>query len=378
MAPDRLRVLCVGRDLKGGGAERLQLTLLQELATEVEITVAYMSSDGELYAGMDASWPVTYCASSGAGLKWMAPSALWKITRLLGRHDIVFAMQDATPAYVAGLAASLTKKPSVVWLHSLWPACMQSLARWHLQAAARLYPTFDRVVTVSEVAAASLTTWLPRLRRKTEVVPNFIDIGRTETLARCALPLEWRHLVSKGPLIVVVGRLVAQKRVDLTIRAVAELVRHEPTVRVAVVGDGPERKRLEALSETLGVAQTIHFCGYQSNPFPFVRAATAICMPSRDESFGMVALEGLALGKAVVTCDDSGGTLEVIDGGRLGHVSSPRPEALASALKRALLDVRGSTSTSRQHVERFALRNAVPRFVDILAQAARPLAMKAR
>ena len=307
MASSRLRVLCVGRDLKGGGAERLQLALLCELAAEVDITVAYMSPEGELRASMDAFWPVTYCTSSGARLRWVAPGALWKIASLLAEHDVVFAMQDATPAYVASLAASLTHRPSVLWLHSLWPACLQSLARWHAPVASRLYPTFDRIVTVSDVAAASLTAWLPRLQTKTEVVPNFIDVERTDTLARCALPRPWQHLASPGPLVAVVGRLVAQKRVDLVIRAVPELVKRVPTARVVVVGDGPERTRLEALSEGLGVAHAIQFCGFQINPFPFVREAAAVCMPSRDESFGMAALESLALGKAVVTCDDSGG-----------------------------------------------------------------------
>jgi len=127
----------------------------------------------------------------------------------------------------------------------------------------------------------------------------------------------------------------------------------------------------------LGVAHAIEFCGFQINPLPFVREAAAVCIPSRDESFGMVALESLALGKAVVTCDDSGGVLEVIDGGRFGHVSSPDPGALAHALAQALVDARSASTLSRQHVERFALRGAVARFVDILEQTAGLPAMKA-
>ena len=289
----------------------------------------------------------------------------------------MFAMQDATPAYLSSLAASLTNKPSVLWLHSLWPACLQSLSRWHAPVAARLYPTFDRIVTVSDLAAASLTAWLPRLQSKVEVVPNFIDTTRTETLALRPLPRQWQHLGSQGPVVAVVGRLVAQKRVDLIIRAMSALVRRVPTARVAVVGDGPERERLEALAKELGVAHAVEFCGFQLNPLAFLREAAAVCMPSRDESFGMVALEALALGKPVVTCDDSGGVLEVIDGGRFGHVSSPTPEALAEALAQVLVDARGETALGRQHVKRFALRNAVRRFVEILEQTARPSTMKA-
>lgn len=119
-----------------------------------------------------------------------------------------------------------------------------------------------------------------------------------------------------------VGRLVAQKRVDLVLDAVARLRRQGRTVRLTVVGDGPERGNLEARARELGIDNLTKFCG--SVP-PAALAETignadVMAFPARREGLGLAAAESFMLGIPVVACMDGGGVVDVVPADGPGRV----------------------------------------------------------
>ncbi len=123
-----------------------------------------------------------------------------------------------------------------------------------------------------------------------------------------------------------VGRLVARKAHDLLLRAVAELRREGEAVAAVVVGDGPERPRLQALARELGVEDAVHFAGFvPEEALPrYYAAADAFVMASRQlpdrdgvEGFGIVFLEAGAAGLPVVGAA-TGGIPEAVEHGRTG------------------------------------------------------------
>ena len=146
----------------------------------------------------------------------------------------------------------------------------------------------------------------------------------------------WRTEAFEG-FVLSVGRLEGLKRTDLLIRALAHV---KGSARAEIVGEGPERERLEALAKDLGLAGRVTFHGYVDDARVkelYARCACVFYAPW-DEDYGLVTLEAFHSGKPVVTTDDSGGVLEFVRDGETGLVTRPDPLAVAESLARLLGD----------------------------------------
>jgi glycosyltransferase involved in cell wall biosynthesis len=105
-----------------------------------------------------------------------------------------------------------------------------------------------------------------------------------------------------------------------------------------LVGDGPERARLEALRDSLGLQRVVTFAGWQADVAPWLASFDVFVLPSRGEHFGRVLVEAMALGKPVVATD-AGGVPEIVRDGETGLLAPPAdPAALAAAVARLVED----------------------------------------
>jgi glycosyltransferase involved in cell wall biosynthesis len=152
-----------------------------------------------------------------------------------------------------------------------------------------------------------------------------------------------------GAGVVVLGRLTAQKRVGLAIRALGELVRAGRPLALTIVGDGPERIRLEALVVTLGLHRSVRFTGeVPPQEVPEALGNTDVLIfPAEGEGFGLAAVEALLAGIPVVACRDGGGVVDVMETPGAGLVVHPDPAAIAAAVVR-LLDDPGTRARARE------------------------------
>jgi glycosyltransferase involved in cell wall biosynthesis len=108
------------------------------------------------------------------------------------------------------------------------------------------------------------------------------------------------------PTIVTASRLVPYKRVDLVVRALAKLAPDHPGVRVRIVGQGPERERLEQLAEELGVSSRVEFVGYvpvHDDVLKIIANASVFVSASEIEGFGISVVEAAAVGVPFVISD---------------------------------------------------------------------------
>ena len=97
-----------------------------------------------------------------------------------------------------------------------------------------------------------------------------------------------------------VGRLVAVKNIGLQIRAMAEAVKKYPNAELIIVGDGPERKKLELKIKNLKLQNYIKLLGWQNNPDEFYSQADAFLLTSDYEGWGMVAVEAANYGLPII------------------------------------------------------------------------------
>ena len=149
-----------------------------------------------------------------------------------------------------------------------------------------------------------------------------------------------------GPLLLFVGRIQPLKGVEVAVRALGQLRGTHPDARLAVVGgpSGPrgqaEVDRMVALVDRLGLADRVLFVPPRPHELlsTYYRAADVCLVPSRSESFGLVALEAAACGTPVVA-SDVGGLRTLVDHGRTGYrVEDGDPRAFAGRVEEILDD----------------------------------------
>lgn len=210
-----------------------------------------------------------------------------------------------------------------------------------IRTESHLVSDCDRLLVPTHRERAFLTKHYRAPNRKIGLVPCGVNLnlfqpkGRTASRRRLGLAPELR-------LLLFVGRFEAMKGLDVLIRAMGRL-RSRPRLHLIVVGgdgDGtPETRRFRELSATEGVQDRITFAGRQDQSLLpwYYSAADALVMPSRYESFGMVALESLACGTPVVATRV--GAMETVING-LGNgclVRDRKATSLAEAVE-AVLD----------------------------------------
>jgi glycosyltransferase involved in cell wall biosynthesis len=158
------------------------------------------------------------------------------------------------------------------------------------------------------------------------VFRNGVDLERFRPVpqpeARAALGL------TGSPLLLSVGYLIERKGQHLLIEALAQLRARLPGAHLVLVGDGPERARLEALAARLGVLEQVNFVGAVSNAalYQWYSAADVFLLASSREGWANVLLEAMACGTPVVATD-IWGTPEVVADASVGRLVDRRDAA---------------------------------------------------
>jgi L-malate glycosyltransferase len=201
----------------------------------------------------------------------------------------------------------------------------KTAAQIALQRAA--YTFAHRVVANSRAAASRLER--ERIaRRKIAVIPNGIDCSRFAT----------HQEKTSRRRVIVVANLRREKAHDVLLRAAVTIVRRFPDATFDVVGDGPQREPLAALTHTLGLERAVRFLGHRDDIPALLAAADIFVLPSRSEAFPNAVLEAMAAGLPVVATA-VGGIVELVADTRTGLLVRPDdPASLAARLCDVMLD----------------------------------------
>ncbi len=168
-----------------------------------------------------------------------------------------------------------------------------------------------------------------------EVIPNFVDTDsfcplkvRPDSAARRALLGRWlgeevtESEARRIKLILHSSNFRPVKRIDDILALMRALLDKLPTsvrVLLMLVGDGPEKPRLKALADELGLSQAVRFLGVQHDFVPLLQHSDVFLLPSALEGFGLSALEALSCGVPVVA-SRAGGLVEVVEEGQTGFL----------------------------------------------------------
>jgi glycosyltransferase involved in cell wall biosynthesis len=170
----------------------------------------------------------------------------------------------------------------------------------------------------------------------------------------------------KGPLLLTAGALIPGKGQSDAIAALQKI----PEATLLLVGDGPDRRMLDALVKERGLQERVRLLGNvpHAEVATLMGAADIMVLPSRSEGLANVWVEALACGTPVVTCD-VGGAREVIDRPEAGALVPPEPEAIANAVN-AILSNPPEQAAVQKAAERFSWEKNSARLFEHLSRVA--------
>jgi len=353
-------------DLRGGGAERVNLDLASEFSKMGHaVEFVLMQARGELLSDALSQFSVV---DLGVKRARQVPLALAKYLRN-ERPDALLAAMWPLTAIAPLMRLVGYRGRIVVSEHSLLSMQYDIRGRVHQTllrgSIAVSYRLADALVAVSGGVAGDLSALSGLPLKSFEVVHNPVPIrpSPVETVIR---DIEALWSSPHGTRIVTVGSLKASKNHNLLLRAFARLARSD--ARLMLVGTGTGEADLRNLAAELAIVDRVIFVGFHADPTPFYCTADLFVLSSNYEGFGNVIVEALACGTPVVSTDCPSGPAEILAGGKFGTlVPVGDVGALAAAIDTALSSPH-DTDALRRRATDFAPGIAAKRYLDLLAR----------
>jgi glycosyltransferase involved in cell wall biosynthesis len=234
----------------------------------------------------------------------------------------------------------------------------------------RLYPKAAAIIGVSEGVADNLTKLGGIKPERIHAVPNGILLDEVDRLAAEPVNHPWFEESQTRPIITAVGRLVPKKDYPTLLRAFVS-VREKQNARLLVLGEGKERKRLEALSRDLGLAEDVDLIGRVANPFAYLAHSSLYVLSSTYEGMPSALIEALACGCPAVSTDCPAGPSEILENGRYGRLV---PIGDVDELAHAIQDTLATPPPRERQIARarqFGAERTVNGYVEVLERVLR-------
>jgi glycosyltransferase involved in cell wall biosynthesis len=264
---------------------------------------------------------------------------------LTGRNSLVSVVEHTTHSYAI-------KKKKVI------PRMINKIIYKYL------YPTAENIIHVSEEAARDLEIMYGWERGKVKVAYNPIVPDRGIKVNGNKPPHPWfeKHEI---PVILGVGRLIPDKNYSMLVSALS-IIKNKCNCRLIILGQGPERDKLEKQIAELELQDHVCLAGYVHDPYNYMKYADVFVLSSRREGLPTVLIEAMACGCPVISTNCLSGPSEILDNGKYGYLVDVDNE---NALAEAILSTLAKPPSSDILVERakkYSISNSVERYIEIL------------
>lgn len=331
-----LRAVMLLSDAFGGfgGIAKFNRDFLSALSVSSHIeSVHVLPRSIPEWIGTEIPKAIVYDRKAAAGILSYAR----RLARYLTSRDevdiVICGHRNLLPA--AWLLARLRSARLVLVIHGIeaWRRSPSPVVNW-------LSGQVDAVISVSRFSAERFLSWSRLPADSVFILPNCVDVERFKPQ-----PKDPALIASNGlgasKLLMTVGRLAANERYkgfDEVIELMPHLLRRHPDLKYMIVGDGPDRPRLEALARAHSISDKVIFAGRisEDDKVDYYNLADVYVMPSSGEGFGIVLIEAAACGVPVVGSSIDGSREALLDG-KLGRLVDPADvvglyEAIAAAL----------------------------------------------
>jgi glycosyltransferase involved in cell wall biosynthesis len=268
-----------------------------------------------------------------------AIGVIWHAVRIPRRRDDIPGMIVSTHVNFAPVGRLVKRLANVSFA-----AVGHGIEVWNIDKASvrNGLRQADQLIAVSRFTRTRMATAVGVSEERIEVLPNTFDSEKFRPGPKPAALLQRYGLSASQPIILTVARLAETeqyKGYDNVLLALPAVLQQFPDARYIIVGDGPDKTRLGALSRELGVKDKVIMAGYVPNEelAGHYNLCDVFVMPSKGEGFGIVFLEALGCGKPVIA-GTKDASAEAVLNGKLGVMVDPEDvAAIADAICRILL-----------------------------------------
>ena len=324
------KILFLIHDLGAGGAEKVLVNLVNHLdRSRFDITLIALFGGGvnEQFLKRDIHYRALFgrtVPGNSRLMKLLSPAALHKW--FIREHF------DIEVAYLEGPSARIISgckdegTATAAWIHGQMHTKERAAASFRSYAeAAECYGHFRKIICVSEGVRENFRTVFPDIQN------SMVLYNTNETASILAKRNEQPgdNIFSDGEIrICGVGKLVPGKGFDRLARIHAGLAEEGFPVHTYLLGEGPERERIEQYVKEKHLEDSFTLLGYQTNPYQYIGRCDLFVCTSLSEGFSTAATEALILGNAVVTAPVSGMREMLGENNEYGIIAEDGEEAL--------------------------------------------------
>ena len=217
--------------------------------------------------------------------------------QLKGKYDVEIAFLEGPITRIFSYRNKNVKK--ITWIHNdiskVFGAGFKSKIKRILDR--KIYSKYNELIFVSKDNLKKFNEIYPNVDVDRQVIYNYIDKEKVLRKAQEGQDIKFDENVTN---FVTVTRLVEQKAIDRLIKVHKSLIDGGYYHKIYVIGDGPEKEKLENLIEINNVNDTFLLLGKKENPYPYIKNATYFCLLSNFEGYGMVIEEAKILNKPII------------------------------------------------------------------------------
>lgn len=364
-----------------GGAERVLVDLSNRLCDNYDITIFTIYAKGELEKQLNPKVKL----KSLYGVRYDELSKRQKILiplklyfnkksvydkKIKGDYDTEIAFLEGPVTRLFSVKNKNTRK--VAWIHNDISLVFGTGIKAKIKKVAdrRIYSKYDTLVFVSRDNMRKFReVYKDTVRNeylepvKKEIIYNYLDSERVIEKAG-----EKPEVVfDEGELnFVTVARLVPQKAIDRLIRVHSKLIKNNLEHNFYVIGDGPEKGRLEDMIKEYGVSNTFHLLGKKENPYPYIKNSDYFCLLSNFEGYGMVLEEAKILGKSIIITNTA--AREAVEKYEDSVIIENNEEKIYEELKKIIERDKNKASKNLQENKKYDNSNIIDKIIKLVGE----------
>jgi glycosyltransferase involved in cell wall biosynthesis len=332
------KILFLIHDLGQGGAEKVLVNLVNNMDRtkfDISVTVLFGGGVNEQFLKPDIHFRAVFPKEVPGNSKLMMLLTPEQLHRMCVKqhYDIeVSYLEGPSARVVSGCPYSDTRL--VCWIHSVLASAQMASASFRSrEEARRCYEKFQQIVCVSQTTKEAFMSVFPSAQN-VAVLYNTVD---SEAILKQSVQPIPENLFTNGAYsLLAMGSLKPVKGFDRLIRIHENLKKDGYPVRTYILGCGPELQNLRRQSELSGVADSVIFLGYDTNPYKYLLKSDLFICSSWSEGFSTAATEALIVGCPVCTVEVSGMKEMLGEHDEFGVVTENSEPALYQGVKQLL------------------------------------------
>ena len=359
--------------LQLGGAERVLVDIANELSKndEYQITIFTIYGQGELEKQVSQKVTIkTMYNIPYNQLKKIKQKLFIPLLILIGKNKIykkyIKNKFDIEVAFLEGpitriFSCGKEKQKKIAWVHNDISKVFGNdiKAKLKRKIDENLYNKFSKIIFVSKSNLESFTKTYSQNQSEKKVIYNYIS--SEEVLKKSEEKVNTNFSESRINLLTV-ARLVPQKALDRLIKIHAKLIKENINHNMYIIGEGPEKEKLEQLIKDNQCEETIKLLGKKENPYPYMKSADYICLLSNYEGYPMTLVEAKILNKNILVTDTA--ARETVENYNKAEILENSEEGIYEGLKSILTKENKEETINSQ--EQYSNQNIIDEIKKIL------------